>query len=58
MESVFSIILMAIGALLVFFGFVVHAENEASVLIGKILPICAGLYTIFYVGYVNGIFSR
>lgn len=57
MKSVLSIIMMAIGALLVFFGIVVRAENNASVLLGKIVPVCMGLYSIFYVGYINGIFN-
>lgn len=57
MKSVLSVIMMAIGMLLVLFGLVVHAENNASILLGKIIPICMGLYCNFYVGYMNGIFN-
>lgn len=58
MESVLSIIMMIIGALLVLFGLAVHAENNASIVLGKIVPVCMGLYCNFYVGYMNGIFNR
>jgi ABC-type multidrug transport system permease subunit len=55
MKSVLSIIMMAIGMLLVFFGLVVRAENNASIVLGKIVPVCMGLYCNFYVGYMNSI---
>lgn len=57
MKSVLSVIMMAIGMLLVLFGLVVHAENNAFIVLGKIVPVCMGLYCNFYVGYMNGIFN-
>lgn len=49
--------MMAIGILLIFFGLVVYAENNASIVLGEIILVCMGLYCNFYVGYMNGIFN-